>query len=639
MTKTARMPILTIPTEPESSAAFCQRLARLINGESTHIYIDTSFLMWMTKIGSDSRRELVDWLRHNCAGRVHVPIWSAHEYLKHHVAKTIVSELSTKTKEVTRLAGRSYAYFRPFIDEPLSEGAEDPTAIRTETRAVFNRLAELTKEVGKWTGLYQKNASEVISFINDLTPDQTSIYEQLDNITQLGAGRFIGSVPPGHKDQWKKGTGQKASQPIAEVPSDSNRYGDLIFWKEILVHAKHMKATALIVITNDRKNDWYMGGRGVDNIDSKLRGLRSDWKPVPKPHPMLVMEAKLVAMVEQVELLDGAYLAALLLDVDEPAVRAFADVAIIPDGLDPDKKSNQQAKFPDGLQPVAAAKASAAPTDKQYLFSDSKKVRNTHGHLRDALLASRNAVNTMEGALLQTWCASVEDKGPLTETIKSETLLDLDHKALTRLARELHDRVLQKSPGYNEALADLVSILELLPPNTAASLYLGLLSSMYLVRKSNASRIPPSSPVAQLLFDRQSDVYAHNGVYVVANRLADNEMSPLYLPNCDQPPVKIVLDTEPDTAMVDQLRSLTIQDVELLTPAQSCESLKLRALFGSESMARGEVIIQKACELFAIPFKQVEHMAMFNQGYTLTKTIGFKRPIDIAIPKVQANDE
>ena len=124
-------------------------------------------------------------------------------------------------------------------------------------------------------------------------------------------------------------------------------------------------------------------------------------------------------------------------------------------------------------------------------------------------------------------------------------LYGFDHNKLARLARELHDRVLQETPGYEEAVADLVSILDRLPPNTAASLYLGLLSSMYLVRKSNASRLPPSSPVAQLLFERQSADYALNGVHAIAKRLSDNEVAPLYLPSSDVPPVTIALDTEP----------------------------------------------------------------------------------------------
>lgn len=47
-------------------------------------------------------------------------------------------------------------------------------------------------------------------------------------------------------------------------------------------------------------------------------------------------------------------------------------------------------------------------------------------------------------------------------------------RRLFRVARELHDRVLRETPGYEEALADLISVIDRLPPNTAAALYLGL---------------------------------------------------------------------------------------------------------------------------------------------------------------------
>ena len=219
-------------------------------------------------------------------------------------------------------------------------------------------------------------------------------------------------------------------------------------------------------------------------------------------------------------------------------------------------------------------------------------------------------------------------------------MLDVfDHKTLARLARELHDRVLQKTPGYEEAVADLVSILNRLPPNTAAALYLGLLSSMYLDRKSNASRLPPSSPVARLLFERQSADYALNGVHAIAKRLSDNEVAPLYLPNSDVPPVTIALDTEPDTPTTDQLRSFRVGEVELLTAAQGDPSLRLGVLFGSNDPVSGDAIIEKACELFAIPIAQIERKDLFGQSYMLTKMVGFKRPIDISIPKERSDGE
>ena len=128
------------------------------------------------------------------------------------------------------------------------------------------------------------------------------------------------------------------------------------------------------------------------------------------------------------------------------------------------------------------------------------------------LLETKSTIDVKGDELLEKWRASVEAKRPLSETITQETLDGFDHNKLARLARELHDRVLQETPGYLEAVADLVSILDRLPLNTAASLYLGLLSSMYLLRETNASRVPPSSPIAQLLFDRQSAEYAPNGI-------------------------------------------------------------------------------------------------------------------------------
>ena len=641
MTTIERIPVLTIPSVTEGSADFKTRLAALISEPSTHIYIDASFLMWMTKIGSRSRQELISWLQLNCPGRVHVPIWAAHEYLRHHVAGTIVTDLTKKTNEVADLVGRAYTYFRPFIDEPFGEGAKDPSKIRSDTRAALHTLNRLTAMSRQWHKSYHKHASAVIAFINDITPDYTSVYEHLENISQSGSGRFIGSVPPGHRDRRKKGSDPQVTGPEDEAPTDSNRYGDLVFWKEILFHAKRVEATALVVVTNDRKNDWHMGmsRSEVIDIDHDLLALRKAWKPVPRPHPMLVMEAKLEADVDQVEILDSAYLAALLREVAEDDVQAFADVAIVPDGPEGEEESDRRARLSAERIAADTAKVKAKIAEAGYLFADSSQVQNTKSKLSRALYASRSPVDVESAELLETWRSSIEANRLLSETITSEVLEGFDHTRLAKLSRELHDRVLQKTPGYEEAVADLVSILDRLPPNTAASLYLGLLSSMYLVRESNASRLPPSSSISSFLFDRQAADYALNGVYAVAKRLSDNDVAPLYLPNSALPPVTVALDIEPDAPVLDQLRSLRINDVELLTAAQLDDSLRLRALFGSYGPADGVEIIQKACELFSIPVAQLKRTHLFEQVYALTDTIGFKRPMDISIPKEQPDGE
>ena len=631
------MSLLKIPSGTENSAVFRQRLVSLIRTRSTHLYIDTSFLMWMTKVGSDSRRELIDWLRKNCAGRVHVPIWAAHEYLKHHVAGTITTDLKKQTNEVSSRVRSAYTYFRPFLDEPLGQGAKAPSAVRAEARKTLDDLDSLASKINEqWD--YKKHASEVISFINEVTPEQTSVYDHLENVTQVGDGRFTASIPPGYQDRRKKGIGRQFQEHEDEAPAGSNQYGDLIFWKEILVHAKNIRAEALIVVTNDRKNDWYMGGGREIDIDPELRSLKKDWKPVPRPHPMLAMEAKLIAEVSRVELLDSAYLAALLWEVARDEVKAFVNVAIIADSSEPTSEKDRQAKPLEERTAVDTAEASAADDEQRYLFPDSPLVQNSLPKFSLALFASRDVIEE-DGALLEEWRANVGEGRPLAKIITSEALAGFDRKKLARLARELHDRVLQQTPGYEEVLTDLVSILGRIPPDTAAALYLGLLASMYLVRESNASRFPPFSPVARFLFDQQPTAYALNGVRAVAERLSDNEAAPLYLPNSDCPKIAVRLSTESHPSVADQLRSLKVGEVELLTPAQRDESLRLSALFGRSEPTEGEEIIRKACDLFIIPLKQVERENSFRQSYTLTETIGFKRPRDIRILKEVPGDD
>lgn len=634
MSRADRNPLLTIPDCSEGSSAFMTRLAALIKADGTHIYVDTSFLMWMTKIGSASRQELVVWLQTNCEGRVHVPIWAAHEYLKHHVAGTIISELTEKTNEVVDLVGRTYSYFRPFIDESYGKGAEDPSTIRAATRTALNALDRLASTSRQWHKSYQKNADEVIEFINATSPETTTIYDYFPQLGTVGAGRFIGSVPPGFQDRRKKGSSAYGDTKLPEDGlAGSNRYGDLVFWKELLDHAKLTGASAIIVFTNDRKNDWHYGRNQATGIDASLLAIKKSWKPVPRTHPMLILEAKQVAEINQVELLDSTYLAALLSAVSEHDVRAFIDVAIIPDGPEAETESERRARAVQERVHTDTMKANAAAAEEGHLFPDAACVQNSPAAFRRALLESRTAVGERGQALLEELRAGVEARQPILHIVTQDKLDGLDHRELTRIARELHDRVVRVEPGFSEALADILSILGRLPENTAACIYLGFLASMYLDRDTNASRFPPVSPLAQLLFSGQVEPYAANAVAVVRKRLMDNDQAPLYLPSVDVVPISAILDIESDSPGLDQLRSLRIADVELLTPAQHDETLRLSALFYPDQSVNGDVIVRKACELFALPEEQIELQGSFAQTYNLTENIGFKRPADVAIPK------
>ena len=72
-----------------------------------------------------------------------------------------------------------------------------------------------------------------------------------------------------------------------------------------------------------------MGGEEQILIDETMLSIKQAWRPVPRIHPMLALEAKL-AGVGEVDLIDSQYLAAYLRDVDAARVGAFADVASCP---------------------------------------------------------------------------------------------------------------------------------------------------------------------------------------------------------------------------------------------------------------------------------------------------------------------
>jgi hypothetical protein len=97
--------------------------------------------------------------------------------------------------------------------------------------------------------------------------------------------------------------------------------------------------------------------------------------------------------------------------------------------------------------------------------------------------------------------------------------------------------------------------------------------------------------------------------------------------------VPAVFDIEPDTDLIDELRSLRLSGIEVLTPAQQDPALNLPALFAPGQVVDGRAVVAKACELFGVPMAQVEPTDALDRVYALTPTIGFKRPASVFIPR------
>lgn len=625
---------LRIPTELEGSDDYRARIGRLLGKAGTHVYIDTSFLMWATKIGPASRGELLDWLRTDVGDRAHVPTWAAHEYLRHHVAGTIVDELVKKTTEISQLAGGTFNYFRPFLDDPALPAAEGWDRLRASTRDAVNTLGLLATATKKWKDAYPLHAQEIIEYINERVLPVGGLFDDLLAIAQDGAARYEGRIPPGYQDRNKKG--QTDDDPDEVSVSGANRYGDLIFWKESLEHAETMGADAAIILTNDRKNDWRMGGVNRAEIDATMLSIKKAWRPVPVIHPMLALEAELSG-VGEVALIDSQYLAAYLRGVDAGRVGSFADVAIVPDPpAIPTAKDDRQAAVArreaadaqKAEQRVADALAQAA--DDGFRFADDPAVGTNLRALTKALLGSRDGAGERGEAILARVRSDVEASERFADMLTADEIAGMDHVALASLSRALHDRVVEGEPGYADALVDLVGLLEELPLATAGAIYLGLLASMFLEPGSGTSRIPPASPAATKLLEQLARPFADTTAKVIGKRLLANERYPLFVPTEES--ADATLDVETEGGEADQLRSLKINGVETLAAAQEDPAYRLRDLLGAETTT-GAAILELAAGFFSIPLATLDAHGDEASEYGLTGTIGFRTPDQLARSK------
>lgn len=616
--------VFAIPTEGEAIADFVARVAALIRDPATHLYIDTSFLMWMTKIGKTSRQQLTTWLEANCTSRVHVPVWSAHEYLRHHAENTIVDEVRRKSKELKTIARTAFAYFRPFLDDQSPSFGSAETR-QNAAREAIRSLQALADNANDWPDSYQEHAGEVIAFINAHAPASTGVFSYMADIDVIANSRFSGRVPPGFQDRNKKEIQQNAVDPDAFVATiGDNRWGDLLFWRELLDHAKSVKASVAIILSNDRKSDWYVRDGATEQPQ----------KFAPRPQPMLSLEAKLAAGINELVLLDSQRLGRLVDKTAGPEAASLIAVAVVPDlpRLDAEKEWRR-----DVVAARVSADAQKQRDEAQKLsvrFIDRDGLSFGGPALLRAILESRSDKPRPPGAvgLLEHIQDAVSSAISAADVLTEENLRELSHIELVAAARAVHDRAVAGDQGLGAAVSDIAGTLSELPKKTAGCLYFGLVASMYLEPTSNKLRFPPQSPAARQIFQLQSSPLAAEPIAALNKHLEGREVLPLYQLRSSLDEIEVALTIEPDGPHGAELRSLKIADQEILTAVQGKPSLNISKLTGEE-MPLGEIIIAHVCEALALPFDQMRRTDDFGRRFRVSPQLGIKDPQYIYIDK------
>jgi hypothetical protein len=177
------------------------------------------------------------WLSHQAAfeflrNRESVIHDSRSAYAK---ARKTLTEIASDVRGKFRVASR-----HPFIDvEDIADSfrrqVEEYTAKLDALEEKHPKYLEADPHLDRIDGMFSNKVGQPFSD------------EELQRFHKEGETRFKNKIPPGYKDASKEG---------------SDKYGDLIMWKQILSYFSNVQKP-LVFVTDDEKEDWWNDVRGM----------------------------------------------------------------------------------------------------------------------------------------------------------------------------------------------------------------------------------------------------------------------------------------------------------------------------------------------------------------------------------------
>ncbi len=224
--------------------------------EKAVFVFDANVLLNLYRYSDTTRSEFLTLLD-NLKSRSWLPEQAAHEFLENRtsVIKQQIDSYNTTKKEIDKLE-KSFSGSRahPFITETTKKEFE---------ATVKSIGSELSENQRTQEDLIHNDPikNQVADLFEGLVGDPYSS-DQLSEIFKLGKERYESRIPPGYKD------GQKHKDPKSQNEERSN-FGDWIIWKQVMDFSTSKK-TAVIFVTDDRKDDWW------EEVNGKTLGPRPE---------------------------------------------------------------------------------------------------------------------------------------------------------------------------------------------------------------------------------------------------------------------------------------------------------------------------------------------------------------------------
>ena len=577
---------MLIPLHGEAAEEFLTRASAAIAGTTTHIYVDTSLAMWLTMIGPASRAAFIDWTS-TVPGRIHVPAWTIQEYYRHHRAKTLKTDTDNHCAAVVKAAANFRSHLRLLADGPLLPGGTE-TAFLAKLDSVQNELRVLSAAAKAWN--YDEAAVAVIEWMNGHALGKSGIFAEFARLKDSGEARYAHDVPPGYKDRRK----------------ELNRYGDLLFWQDVIADARRRGAERVVVLTRDRKEDWY-DALPIPEVGPALRRLSSRWEPIPTPHPMLTFEMRSRSGCELL-LLDDLYLGAILWRADKARYGRFAAVAL---SMDPERLAKELAP-----PPAIRLRAAARPVDDR--ISSMQALALVRGVLEQAPETPVTAILAAFGADAPVAEQTVDQLTP--------TWIELQDSAqLALLSRHIYDMADATQPFAMSAARRLLEAVDQVDAEHASAIVGGMVAGAFY--EGVAARNRPGGALLQEVYAWAVDPGCDRVLKALAGRLRSLQSAAVVLPSDIATTLGIRLDASRSIATVPSTLGQLYVGAQAVLNAQSVgEEIRLRALLAGRVEATVREIVEAIAGHYGLPLAALTLVgATEDELWTVAEVTGLDR--------------
>lgn len=520
--------------------------------------------------------------------RFHVPLWAAHEFFKHRIKNTVAGELRAEIRAFDSAVTRLYERFRVYCSDDLFGFENGGGRFLDEYRRTIQpiramlRLPANSEQIGK-------GVQQVSTYIDRrLLPGPLS--EVIRDVDADERVRNRGVIPPSFKDAHKRGVRDPEGDGNDEATFGDNSFGDLVFWREVLRHASEVRSGSILVVTADRKNDWFENQHGDEGLTESIRRRVPKPRPVPMAHPLLVREAFDIG-AGTLDLIDPIY-CGVLLEAAGTGYLDFASAAIdtqLPKlAGKPTAARNWANRFGQTAQLMGSLSA-AANSDaggEQDGLSDERADQVVAEDLDINFLRASAPLSKEASKFLHAFAAgNVVQRAELLTSIDWATLEDWTQCDLASLGRTIMRAAEVGDPSATSFVSHLRDQAPELSARVREPLYFGCLGALYFDDVLDR-RVPSGALVILAVLDLVSLPEVARATAAIGEALKGQP--PLFIPGSEpgELAMEIVTQSSADNKSPADLLSIRLADKDLTTTLQTDEALRFSTILKLEPPTR-----------------------------------------------------